>query len=129
VSDDLVGFLRERLDEDEHQALDWQQHKHTLTEQFMNDSRRKHVRLWRKPVTDTQLSEYAYNDRFDPARALREVEAKRRIVNLHTRAEDAEGDSRTWCPVCGWREFPCLTLRMLALPHADHPDYREEWRP
>jgi hypothetical protein len=24
---------------------------------------------------------------------------------------------------------PCRTLRLLALPHADHPGYREEWRP
>ena len=24
---------------------------------------------------------------------------------------------------------PCPTLRALALPYADHPDYREEWRP
>jgi hypothetical protein len=25
---------------------------------------------------------------------------------------------------CGWD-----TLRLLALPYADHPDFREEWRP
>lgn len=24
---------------------------------------------------------------------------------------------------------PCLTLRMLALPYADHPEYDESWRP
>jgi hypothetical protein len=26
----------------------------------------------------------------------------------------------------GW---PCQTLRLLALPYADHPDYRPEWKP
>jgi hypothetical protein len=26
-------------------------------------------------------------------------------------------------------EWPCDTVLALALPYADHPDYREEWRP
>lgn len=26
-------------------------------------------------------------------------------------------------------EWPCLTVRLLALPYAAHPDYRSEWRP
>lgn len=25
--------------------------------------------------------------------------------------------------------YPCRTLRLLALPYAGHPEYREEWRP
>jgi hypothetical protein len=25
--------------------------------------------------------------------------------------------------------YPCDTLKLLALPYADHPDYRDEWRP
>jgi hypothetical protein len=24
---------------------------------------------------------------------------------------------------------PCETVRVLALPYSDHPDYHEEWRP
>jgi uncharacterized protein DUF6221 len=67
----------------------------------------------------------------DPARVLREVEAKRRIVEqhrpvgyggvclslCHTRAP---GQPQTW---------PCLTLRLLALPYADRDGYQESWRP
>ncbi|MEV0149084.1 MULTISPECIES: DUF6221 family protein [unclassified Nonomuraea] len=114
--DDLIAFLRARLDEDEQAALDWQQHKQVLTEQFMNDPHRKHVRLRREPVTDARLSEYAYHDRFEPARVLREVEAKRALVGLWSRAssDDRRGG---------------YSLRTLALPYADHPDYRHEWRP
>jgi len=26
-------------------------------------------------------------------------------------------------------QWPCRTLRLLALPHADRPGYREEWKP
>lgn len=61
-----------------------------------------------------------------PARVLAECEAKRRIVShcdLLIRGPEfghfteSDGDSgRT-------------ILRALALPYADHPDYREEWRP
>ncbi len=43
-----------------------------------------------------------------PDRVLTECEAKRRIIT-------------------NWG-FPGA-LRALALPYADHPDYREEWRP
>ena len=75
--------------------------------------------------------------RHDPARVLREVEAKRQIVDEH------------WpelgnCPRCvkepperddeGGRLFvatahPCATLRLLALPFSDHPDHQQEWKP
>lgn len=74
--------------------------------------------------------------RWDPARVLAECEAKRRTVE--------------WCvEVIGDRDltsygrFGCLreerwalavtlameTMRWFAVPHADHPDYRAEWRP
>ena len=43
-----------------------------------------------------------------PGRALAECDAKRRIVTE-----------------CGW----VTVMELLALPYADHPDYREEWRP
>ncbi|MEU5023581.1 DUF6221 family protein [Streptomyces milbemycinicus] len=26
-------------------------------------------------------------------------------------------------------DAPITALRLLALPYADHPDYRDEWRP
>jgi hypothetical protein len=28
----------------------------------------------------------------------------------------------------GEREFVCPTLRLLALPYFDHPDYQDKWR-
>jgi Family of unknown function (DUF6221) len=69
----------------------------------------------------------------DPARALREVEAKRRIIAEHQRYDDG---FEPCCGTCGvdyygslMGEWPCMTLLLLALPDADHPDYREQWRP
>lgn len=58
-----------------------------------------------------------------PARVLREIDAKRQLLALHT-----EGSSDLFCAHCE-HEPPCPTLRLLALPYADRPGYREEWRP
>lgn len=62
---------------------------------------------------------------------LAEIEAKRRIIDEHL----AVGRGDVCYSLCHEKapgvpqSFPCRTLRLLALPHADHPDYREEWRP
>jgi hypothetical protein len=65
-------------------------------------------------------------------RLMVECDAKRRIVEAHRWEEiDYEDGSplcSTDCEDC-WQRPPCHTLRLLALPYADHPDYREEWRP
>jgi hypothetical protein len=67
-----------------------------------------------------------------PERMAVECEAKRRIVEAHRWEEFDDGDGSvpyyTDCDDCR-QSPPCRTLRLLALPYADHPDYREEWRP
>lgn len=70
----------------------------------------------------------------DPARALAEVESKKEILKEHSpeqywppdrfglqckRCSDLEG----WNPVA----YPCLTVRLLVLPYANHPDYDPAW--
>ncbi len=66
--------------------------------------------------------------RHHPTRVLAECEAKRQIahnVAAWTAAKEyAPGDNI----VAIEREL-VRVLRYLALPYADHPDYREEWRP
>ncbi|MEU3507694.1 DUF6221 family protein [Streptomyces longwoodensis] len=54
--------------------------------------------------------------RHDPARVLAEVEAKRRMI------EDTWGGP-------DYQDMWEHHMRLLALPYAGHPDYREEWRP
>ncbi len=62
-----------------------------------------------------------------PARVLAECEAKRRIVRQYGIARDAEyGDISVAIRAEQTYKY---VLRLLALPYADHPDYREEWRP
>lgn len=60
--------------------------------------------------------------RHDPARVLAEVDAKRQIVDGVAGA-DPHGAYITGT-FTAWD-----ALRLLALPYADHPDYREEWTP
>ncbi len=67
--------------------------------------------------------------RWDPARVLAECEAKRRIIDLAdesvvywaTRGSDSKEEGKMW--------MYGDVLKLLALPYADHPDYRDEWRP
>lgn len=56
----------------------------------------------------------------DEDRARAECDAKRQIVKTL--------DDDPWC-LDGGHPYIDFTLRTLALPYADHPDYDEEWRP
>jgi hypothetical protein len=67
--------------------------------------------------------------RHDPARILAECAAKRRIVDMHGDSEPGRYvDDPPECTRCD-EPYPCEDLRAIALPFADHPDYREEWKP
>lgn len=57
--------------------------------------------------------------RWDPARVLAEVEAKRAILDEFRRelADDLTNESALW------------VLAVLALPYRDRPGYRPEWAP
>lgn len=70
--------------------------------------------------------------RWDPARVLREVAAKRQLVEEYVNASvcaDTEKDDEIrneWEVVASTRE---AVVRVLAAVHEEHPDYRQEWRP
>jgi hypothetical protein len=76
----------------------------------------------------------------NPSRVLAECEAKRQIVKRHTPVRTAraiaEKTDYASCPICDPyppMEAPdpgsCDTVRLLALPYANHKDYRSEWKP
>lgn len=67
-----------------------------------------------------------------PARIRDECATKRRLVELHEPENGycstcLESDSDLYGKV--YEAAPCMNLRLLALPFADRPGYREEWRP
>lgn len=76
--------------------------------------------------------------RHDPTRVLAECEAKRRIVEIHVpwgfEYSGGEGCARCVSPddytttrLPDTERFPCPTLRALAQPYRDHPDFKPEW--
>lgn len=102
MSTDLAQFLLARIAEDEH---------------------------WASESGDGEPGTSGYF-----GRVLAECEAKRRVVALHrdVRRPGWGLIAPHLCSECGADGFavwPCETLRLLALPYADHPDYHEEWRP
>ena len=152
---DLVEFLRARLDEDEQVArYSGEPGRWDIGECVSTDEPGRTE--WEVVTEDGNITartatnmRAAHIARHDPARALREVERDREIVELHGIVHrnigwmDDGDDEYGEIPVCGLcvprhshfrcREDvpkgPCLTLRLLALPHVDHPDYRGEWKP
>ncbi|WP_327402599.1 DUF6221 family protein [Streptomyces sp. NBC_01288] len=70
---------------------------------------------------------------YDPARVLREVEAKRHVLDRHA-LSPAEGDpERPWddredCRFDG-ELWPCDDLLDLAFPYQEHPDFPERYKP
>jgi hypothetical protein len=85
--------------------------------------------------------------RHDPTRVLAECDAKRRIIERHQPVKQwfgHEPNRRVIGVVCSTcivadepaqdcyhveADWPCVEIRDLAAVFADHPGYREEWRP
>ncbi|MFI0914186.1 DUF6221 family protein [Streptomyces abikoensis] len=126
MTTELVAFLRARLSEDERAAravlgAPWVRRGHVASVHADDaDSSRPHG----TPVADCRRIPGGYEHgvalaehiaRHDPARVLAEVEARRAILDLY--------ESPVQHGVVG------QVLRLLSLPYAGHPNYREEWRP
>ena len=129
--DDLIAFLAARVGA--RQALIMQAVNKAKAGDTMNRGETK-VAVEQKIRGLTDLDLDAVNQ------MINEIEATRRILLAHrtTVSEKVPGfplyGSEYWCETChvpadeagsNW----CLTLRLLALPYADHSDYSERWRP
>ncbi|MEU7103558.1 DUF6221 family protein [Streptomyces sp. NPDC046215] len=122
-----MTFLHARLDEDEQvaraaQPAPWVRRDHVAGVHADNATE---ARPYGSAVADCRRVPDGYGVpnalhivRHAPARVLAEVDAKRAIV------EEIEDAEVRWY---GDKLIP--VLKRLALPYADHPDYREEWRP
>ncbi len=64
------------------------------------------------------------------ARLVADCGSKRRVVLQHGRVDIGGRLQPLVCISCGpTASWPCLTLRLLALPYVGHPDYRRGWAP
>lgn len=117
--DDLVQFLRDRIADDQRIAAAargqgegrWR-HETGYHSGRVEDERGETVVYDEGAPLEEEAAHIA---RHDPARVLRDTEARRGI--LDTLQE--EGGDRMFADI----------FRLLALSYTDHPDYDEAWRP
>lgn len=142
---DLAEFLLARIADDETRARSVQKMNVTTADgpvmpkvwyrghdglRFIGDSGDVPIRLITDAEYESMIERCSTPADPDP-RVLAECEARRRIVDLHA---SVDWVGRLVCACCGdvegtGADWPCATLRLLAQPHAAHPDYRTEWRP
>ncbi|MGW4493798.1 DUF6221 family protein [Streptomyces sp. NPDC004376] len=125
LMDDLVQWLTTQLDEDERIAREsggaaWEE----LPVTGWVHTSPLPATEWQPPGYDHHVASVPLPaDRVhivahDPARVLRETDAKRRIVERYA-----------WLREHGDTGDIAWVLPLLALPYADREGYREEWRP
>lgn len=105
ASDDLAAFLRARWDDEEADAR-WS--------------------LENAPAAH-QTDPNSMN--FSPERVLAEIAAKRRILDEYTRLTRDFTHADETVTEHTRRSTLEDVLELLALPYANHPDSRPEWRP
>jgi hypothetical protein len=117
---ELVEFLRARLDEREATAV-------TVKASLYDTA--AHLTFDMHDRTDPDAVVIRKVRVYDPARVLAEVEAQRRIVDEIAPEVERHDDQITaeWGGSNDGTAEKLLCL--LALPYADHPDYRPEWKP
>jgi hypothetical protein len=130
--DDLLAFVRAQMDEDERVALaargdgcsrgDWLVERPGFGAAIRTDDGDVVVYDEGAP-SESQVEHIA---RWDPARVLAEVEAKRRILGEHRPVEADDVPGLAMCFVDN-EAMPCDHVRWLAQPHAGQPGWREEW--
>lgn len=150
---DIETFIRARLDEDEQTAR-------AVAERYIDI--RDGSPYWPLPSVVARYRSYAPDPgiaagldlikTYNPARVLREVQAKRAIVDLHKINSEPEtygvtrggppwaptGKTVYWCGICdddrdyGHISGPkpgCQTLRLLASAWSGDADYDPAWTP
>jgi hypothetical protein len=157
--DDLVSWLRAQLDDDERvaRAAHDPEYPWVIEQPEPGSPSWYHPQLLGKnlisssdPATLTP-DEGEHIARWDPTRVLAEIDAKRRILELHApQPSHYVGARFIWdepgalqcshcADLCHSRSglacdtpdapYPCPTVSLLALSLADRAGYREEWRP
>lgn len=149
---DLVAFLKSALDQDEQDAraavesgLDRWAADPGDRHQIRLDDRPGAPRLGAVVAWTVAAAQVPHIARWDPARVLAEVAAKRAILELHQieiteirgpRFDEYSGRplEREWevnCAVCGWAGLDpataCATLRALVAPFASRAGFDPSW--
>lgn len=132
---DLLAFLTARLDEDERIATAASPGPWITVEAECDlvdvESELGHVvRSCRDCLTEgCDHFDAQHIARHDPARVLRDVEAKRKIIGQYERVRETRRAHPDDMPSTGAHLVLHGAVTTLAYAHANHPDYRSEWAP
>lgn len=135
VVDDVLAFVRARLDEDETDArdaasrsADWERAETPPARWGVPDPPAEILsggKLFMTFAEDKGAPlAVAHVLRHDPARVLRGVEAKRRIVAEYEAAHTPDDDLGF---EHGWKRGLGMSVEALAAEWSTHTDYRQEW--
>lgn len=126
----IVDFLTARLDEKQAVA------QAALEAAISRAAPARTPGAWHAPGDDPDMPS-SFELVFEPEAILLDIAAHRAILAEHKHAPATEPSTDDFgCRICaydrgdsvlygwGW----CNTVRMLALPYADHPDYDPAWR-
>lgn len=136
---DLIAWLRAQLDDDERVAREatpgpWVTNGTSVWRKpddswdFRRAMEGQHGRMPFVMVDPGETSEPLNAEhiaRWDPARVLGEVDAKRRIIDLFESHADAQFPDSYG----GYASAMEDAVQIIALPYADRAGYRDEWRP
>jgi hypothetical protein len=133
MTEDLVAFLRARLDEDAELANSGESWS-AFDESPSSATRRVDVdHSIERVVACTRSWRGLHIARHDPARVLAEVAAKRRVIADYKDAVRTLNAAGPGTPphdiMTGATNTYLRTLRLLAAVYADHPDYLPKWGP
>lgn len=129
MTDDLVAFLRERYDD-----IRQQEHQKRRSIPSVFDGHAVEVR-WARGEEEILIDGRPYpaakfwaiaTEEAPDLKVIADLDSKLAIVAEYEQAK-AFYDAHTTAPA-GEAHGLLTALSLLALPHADHPDYREEWR-
>ncbi|MFJ8627861.1 DUF6221 family protein [Kitasatospora sp. NPDC093550] len=114
----VAAFLRARLQDDWDHARDAM-----MSSGHWTAERTVVVLDTGAEIADAFLGPADHIARFDPARVMAEVDAKRAIVDAYDRSPGNDGTT------VACHEGLHTAVLLLASVYADHADYRDEWRP
>jgi hypothetical protein len=138
--DDVVQFLRDRLDETRKSE---EGRRRSIPSPFdghevviqRDEDQGVVVLVDGHPYPTEQYWEAATEPASDPF-SMADIRSKQALLDEHSNVNDGSCgtcvDGQWGYPTHGGsspQNFPCRTLRLLALPYANHPDYNEAWRP
>ena len=136
---DLIEFLRARLDEDEFDAraaMPSAVHRPASADRASHDDVQRAAKTMMSAAPPNVQATYRHANRWSPTRVLREVYAKRHMIDEILSYEatiDGEWGCGHTAEQIGHGECPrkepseIAGLRLLAVAWSDHPDHDKEW--